>query len=113
MTQAGGGPWPGFDPRSPPRCGLRRTRWGWWSCGHGTRFDFTRSPLHWITGEPFASHAISGLNLILPLAERGFVAMFRRALPYAADPEIREQMVGFMGQESMHVETHDQALWEF
>ncbi|QLY27867.1 metal-dependent hydrolase [Nocardia huaxiensis] len=77
------------------------------------RFDFSGSPLHWIPGEPVASHAISGLNLILPLAERGFVEMFRRALPYVADAELREQMVGFMGQESMHAESHNQATWEF
>ncbi|MFF2549993.1 metal-dependent hydrolase [Nocardia sp. NPDC058058] len=77
------------------------------------RFDFSRSPLHWIPGEPVASHAISGLNLILPLGERGFVEMFRRALPYVADAELREQMVGFMGQEAVHAESHNQAVWEF
>lgn len=77
------------------------------------RFDFSRSPLHWIPGEPVASHAISGLNLILPLGERGFVEMFRRALPYVSDTELREQMVGFMGQEAMHAESHNRATWDF
>lgn len=77
------------------------------------RFDFRRAPLHWIPGEPVASHAISGLNLILPLGERGFVEMFRRALPYVADDELREQMIGFMGQEAVHAESHNQATWEF
>lgn len=77
------------------------------------RFDFSASPLHWIPGEPVASHAISGLNLILPLGERGFVEMFRRALPYVLDDELREQMVGFMGQEAIHAESHNQATWEF
>ncbi|WP_327139861.1 metal-dependent hydrolase [Nocardia sp. NBC_01327] len=76
-------------------------------------FDFTASPLHWIPGEPIASHAISGLNLILPIGERGFVEMFRRALPYVADDELREQMIGFMGQEAVHAESHNQAVWEF
>ncbi|MBL1073868.1 metal-dependent hydrolase [Nocardia sp. 2] len=77
------------------------------------RFDFSESPLHWIPGEPVASHAISGLNLILPLGERGFVEMFRRALPYVTDAELREQMIGFMGQEAIHAESHNQATWEF
>ncbi|MFJ4654922.1 metal-dependent hydrolase [Nocardia sp. NPDC088792] len=75
-------------------------------------FDFSHSPLHWIPGEPVASHAISGLNLILPLGERGFVEMFRRALPYVTDPELREQMIGFMGQEAQHAESHNRAIWE-
>ncbi|GAB2536934.1 metal-dependent hydrolase [Nocardia heshunensis] len=76
-------------------------------------FDFSRSPLHWIPGEPVASHAISGLNLILPLGERGFVEMFRRALPYVEDADLREQMIGFMGQEAQHAESHNRATWEF
>ncbi|MCU1643114.1 MAG: metal-dependent hydrolase [Nocardia sp.] len=76
-------------------------------------FDFSAAPLHWIPGEPIASHAISGLNLILPIGERGFVEMFRRALPYVADDELREQMIGFMGQEAVHAESHNQAIWEF
>ncbi|WP_405495924.1 metal-dependent hydrolase [Nocardia sp. NBC_00511] len=76
-------------------------------------FDFSATPLHWIPGEPVASHAISGLNLILPLGERGFVEMFRRALPYVTDEDLREQMIGFMGQEAVHAESHDRVIWEF
>ncbi|MGN2640624.1 metal-dependent hydrolase [Nocardia takedensis] len=76
------------------------------------RFDWTDTPLHWMPGEPVASHLINALNLLLPEGERMFCAAYGEALPHVKDEKLREAMLGFIGQESMHAETHDKVLRE-
>ncbi|SIL80658.1 metal-dependent hydrolase [Mycobacteroides abscessus subsp. abscessus] len=75
-------------------------------------FDLSRVPLHWIPSDPILSHAYSVAHIGLSLGERGFVDAFKRALPYVNDPDVREQMVGFIGQEGVHAETHNKAVWK-
>lgn len=74
------------------------------------RFDFTGSPLHWIPGEPYASHFITGFNLALPSGERWFCKVFTDALEYIKDERLREEILGFMGQEGVHAKSHDGAI---
>ncbi|WP_405180236.1 metal-dependent hydrolase [Nocardia sp. NBC_01377] len=76
------------------------------------RFDWSDTPLHWMPSEPIASHLINALNLLLPEGERMFCAAYSEALPYVKDDKLREAMLGFIGQESMHAETHDRVLRE-
>jgi len=76
-------------------------------------FDVSKSPLHWIPGHPVASHMISLLNIVLPAAERWFVATYNEALPLVKDPRLAEDMRGFIGQEAVHAETHERMLHEF
>ncbi|MEV0294200.1 metal-dependent hydrolase [Nocardia sp. NPDC050710] len=76
------------------------------------RFDWADTPLHWMSAEPIASHLINALNLLLPEGERMFCAAYSEALPYVKDEKLREAMLGFIGQESMHAETHDKVLHE-
>lgn len=76
-------------------------------------FDTSASPLHWIPGEPYASHFISVFNYMLPLGERWFCAVFERALPFVNDAALRQEMLGFMGQEAIHAKTHDEVLHTF
>ena len=76
-------------------------------------FDVSGSPLHWIPGHPVASHMISLLNVVLPAAERWFVATYNEALPLVKDPRLAEDMRGFIGQEAVHAETHERMLREF
>ena len=76
-------------------------------------FDVSRAPLHWIPGHPVASHMISLLNVVLPAAERWFVATYNEALPLVKDPRLAEDMRGFIGQEAVHAETHERMLHEF
>ncbi|MET7767484.1 metal-dependent hydrolase [Nocardia sp. NPDC005366] len=76
------------------------------------RFDWADTPLHWMPSEPIASHVINALNLLLPEGERMFCAAYSEALPYVKDDTLREAMRGFIGQESMHAETHDKVLRE-
>jgi uncharacterized protein len=76
-------------------------------------FDFSDIPLHWIPGHPVASDVIGLLNIALPAFERWIVATFNEALPLVGDPKLAEDMRGFIGQESIHAEMHEQALHEF
>jgi uncharacterized protein len=76
-------------------------------------FDWQDAPLHWIPDHPIASHMISALNLGLPEGERFFIDIFTQALPYIRDTKLREQVLGFMGQEAIHAETHNKVLTEF
>ena len=77
------------------------------------RFDWAGVPLHWIPGDPVASHFITSLSLLLPAGERMFVIAFKAALGKIEDPELRGQVIGFIGQEGVHAESHDKLLWEF
>ncbi|RMI29924.1 metal-dependent hydrolase [Nocardia stercoris] len=74
------------------------------------RFDWAATPLRWMPTEPVASHVINSLNLLLPEGERMFCATYHEALPYVKDDRLREDMLGFIGQESMHAETHHLVL---
>jgi predicted metal-dependent hydrolase len=76
-------------------------------------FDISDVPLHWIPGHPVASNVIGLLNLILPAAERWFVATYNEALPLVKDPKLAEDMRGFIGQEGAHAEVHERLLHEF
>ncbi|MEV0077398.1 metal-dependent hydrolase [Nocardia neocaledoniensis] len=75
-------------------------------------FDWSAVDLHWMSAEPYASHLISALNMLLPEGERMFIVTYREALAYVKDEKLREDMLGFIGQESMHAETHEKVLRE-
>ena len=76
-------------------------------------FDTSDVPLHWIPGHPVGSHMVSTFNVILPAAERWFVATFNEALPLVKDQRLAEDMRGFIGQEAVHAETHDKVLHDY
>ncbi|MBU3750064.1 MAG: metal-dependent hydrolase, partial [Mycobacterium sp.] len=57
-------------------------------------FDASEVPLHWIPGHPVASHMVSLLNVVLPAAERWFVATYNEALPLVRDERLAEDMRG-------------------
>jgi predicted metal-dependent hydrolase len=74
------------------------------------RFDWNALPMHWIPGEPMATHVINVLHLLLPEGERWFVRTFKEALPLIRDERLREEVLGFVGQEAIHAEAHQGVL---
>jgi predicted metal-dependent hydrolase len=76
-------------------------------------FDVSGVALHWIPGHPAASHMISLLNIVLPTAERFFVAALGEALPLVKDPKLADDMRGFIGQEATHADVHETVLHDF
>ncbi|GHF42754.1 metal-dependent hydrolase [Streptomyces mashuensis] len=73
-------------------------------------FDWQDTPLHWIPGEPTATHVINVLHLLLPAGERWFVKVFKEALPLVRDPGLLTDVKGFMGQEATHSVQHSHVL---
>ncbi|MGW0157770.1 metal-dependent hydrolase [Mycobacterium sp. NPDC003323] len=76
-------------------------------------FDWSAAPLHWIPGDPYGSHSVTALNLVLPVAERWFAKLLSDALEYVRDDQLREEIIGFIGQEAVHAKTHDDVLDEY
>lgn len=73
-------------------------------------FDWQETPLHWVPGDPFATHTINVPHLLLPAGERWFVHVYQQVLPYITDEELRADVIGFIGQEAMHSQAHDEVL---
>ncbi|MGX7825302.1 metal-dependent hydrolase [Actinokineospora sp. 24-640] len=73
------------------------------------RFDWSAVPMHWVPRDPLTSHALNTLHLVLPEGERWFVRVFAQALPHIRDERVREDVLGFIGQEAMHAKAHDGA----
>ncbi len=70
-------------------------------------FDWSEVPLHYIPGEPFATQFWNIMHLAIPLGEKMMAGCLAEALPYIEDPRLREEAVGFIGQESMHASSHE------
>ena len=77
------------------------------------RFDWSRVPLHWIPGEPEATHFINVLHLLLPAGERWFVHVLTQTLPHIRDERLRQDVLGFIGQEAVHSTSHAAVLDHF
>lgn len=76
-------------------------------------FDWSALPVHWIPGEPFATHLLDVLHMLLPEGERWFVRVFSAALPLVRDPALAQDVRGFIGQEAMHAASHQGVLEAF
>jgi hypothetical protein len=73
-------------------------------------FDWSGLPLHWVPNEPMVTHTINVLHLLLPEGERWFIDVFKQALPLVKDDKLREEVLGFIGQEVTHAESHQGVL---
>jgi uncharacterized protein len=71
------------------------------------RFDFDSVPRYWFAGGVIGTHLGNGLNLLFPLGERFFVRSVRRYLDRITDPQLREDIKGFSGQEGLHAYAHE------
>ena len=73
------------------------------------QFDLSQSPLHWIPNDPLATHIINGINILLPEGELWFCRVYNQALPLITDPDLREDVKGFIRQEAIHSRAHTKA----
>ncbi len=69
-------------------------------------FDWSDVPMHHIPGDPVTTHAFNVLHLLLPEGEDWFVETFKEALPFIDDEKLRDDVIGFIGQESVHSGAH-------
>ncbi|WP_280339639.1 metal-dependent hydrolase [Nocardia neocaledoniensis] len=73
-------------------------------------WDWTGLPMHYVDGNPFATHYCNGMNMLLPEGEVFFVDVFSKALPLIVDEAVREDVIGFIGQEATHSSSHQSLL---
>jgi predicted metal-dependent hydrolase len=71
------------------------------------RFDLSETPMHWVPGDPVATHMMNVLHVMLPPGERWFCDVYREALPLITDDKLREDVKGFIGQEATHARAHE------
>lgn len=76
-------------------------------------FDWSETPVEWIPDQPFASHFINEINLLLPAGEFWFCRLFNQALPLITDETLRREVKSFMRQESMHARAHEGAIADY
>ena len=74
------------------------------------RFDWSGTPLTWVPGDPFATHVMDVLHLLLPAGEYWFCDVYRKALPLVTDPRVEDDVRGFIGQEATHARAHAAVL---
>lgn len=75
-----------------------------------TDFGLTEVPVHWLGGDPQATHTLNVGNLLFPTGERFFNDSLRNALPYVFDETIRREIRGFLGQEVTHAKEHERCV---
>lgn len=73
-------------------------------------WDWSDLPRHYLGDDPVATHVANGINLLLPEGEIFFVDAFRQALPLIRDETVREDVIGFIGQEATHSSSHQTLL---
>jgi uncharacterized protein len=74
------------------------------------RFDWSDTPLHWVPGDPFATHMMNVLHLLLPEGERHFIKAVLEASSLVDDPELEAAIKPFIQQESWHAWAHQVVL---
>ncbi|MGH3634318.1 metal-dependent hydrolase [Mycobacterium sp.] len=74
------------------------------------RFDWSNTPLHWVPDDPFATHMINVLHLLLPAGERWFIEVVNEAAPMVDDPELQAAIKPFIQQEAWHAWAHQMVL---
>jgi predicted metal-dependent hydrolase len=76
-------------------------------------FDWAELPFHYVPNEPLATHVLNVLHLLLPAGEEFFVDVFKKTLPLIKDDQLRLDVQGFIGQESVHSQAHSGVLAHF
>lgn len=69
-------------------------------------FDWTNLPLHYLPGEPFATHFCNVMHMLLPTGEQFIIDVFKQALPLINDDQLRLDVQGLIAQEVFHSRAH-------
>jgi predicted metal-dependent hydrolase len=73
------------------------------------RMDFefgSDIPEYWALDNPFLTAVMAGLSASFPPGERYFIESVRHYADRVSDPELRERIRGFIGQEANHTKEH-------
>jgi len=64
------------------------------------------TPRYWMGQNAWETHLMNALSLTFPPGERFFMRSVRALREHAKDPALREQIKGFLAQESLHSREH-------
>jgi predicted metal-dependent hydrolase len=67
-------------------------------------------PRHWLGGSMVGTALANALNMVFPDGERFFVRSVNHYLPDIEDPELRDRVKRFFGQEGQHAREHERLL---
>ena len=73
------------------------------------RMDFAFTPdipENWGNGNPMVTALMAGLSAVFPPGERYFIESVRHYADQVTDPELKERIRGFIGQEANHTKEH-------
>jgi predicted metal-dependent hydrolase len=99
----------GRKPVVDPRGARRYTEQAHAITPRDVEFVWDGVPMHYIPGEPMATHIINVMHLVLPEGERAMSGALAEALPLITDERLHEEVVGFIGQEATHASSHEGA----
>lgn len=77
------------------------------------KFDWQHTPIDWLPEQPFTSHFLNALHLLLPGGELWMCRMLNKALPQIQDAKLREDMIAFVRQEAIHANAHHVAVEDY
>lgn len=63
-------------------------------------------PRHWHSGDAFKTHLFDAMSILFPDGERFFIDSVRHFREQIEDPQLKEQIRGFIGQEGHHSREH-------
>jgi predicted metal-dependent hydrolase len=70
-------------------------------------FGYEPLPKHFVDGDIVMSHVMAILSATFPKGEQFFIDSVRNYRQDIGDAELRQQVAGFIGQETMHGREHD------
>ncbi|KGN32112.1 metal-dependent hydrolase [Knoellia sinensis KCTC 19936] len=70
-------------------------------------FDWSSVPFHYVPTDAYATHFWNVMHLVLPEGERAMADVLGRALDQIEDPRLKEELIGFIGQEETHASSHE------
>lgn len=70
--------------------------------------DFSDVPKYWFGDNVWATHMSNALNLLFPLGERFFMRSVKAYADQITDPQLKDQIRGFLAQEARHGLEHEQ-----
>ncbi|MDX1453456.1 MAG: metal-dependent hydrolase [Oleiphilaceae bacterium] len=72
-------------------------------------FQDNKEELYFYDNDPFATSFYAAFSLVIPKGEHFFIHSVRNYRDAIKDPELKERIRGFIGQEAIHSREHDAA----
>lgn len=76
------------------------------------KFDWDGMNNHYIENSYFGTHFVNSMHVVFPDGEKFFVRSVRQFADRIQDPNLKERVKAFIGQEMQHMNQH-QSFWDF